>query len=320
MEEEVIDKAAKITDAATSDATAGAAQGVEKVTENLSATADTVKETLGLDLGNVAMEDLVSLGTSFCTKLVAAIIVLLIGRFIIKRIAKLVKKVMTKRNVEASLFTFVESLVNITLNFILVIIVISILGIETSSFVALFASAGVAIGMALSGTLQNLAGGVMVLIFHPYRVGDVIEAQGFVGCVKQIQIFNTVLTTPDNQTIIIPNGSLSTGSLKNYSAEEFRRVDLNVEVAYGTKPDAVRDVLNRLIDADNRIMKEGAHAPAIPMTTMSASSIVFQMRIWTSSANYWGVLFDMTENVYNELTAAGIEIPFQQLDVHVKQA
>lgn len=323
MKEEVIDQTTKAAEeaakAASDQAATGAAEGVGKVAENLESTAEAVKETLGLNLGNVALEDLVSLATSFCTKMLAAIVVLLIGRFIIKRIAKMVKKLMSKRNVEASLFTFVESLVSITLNFILVIIVISILGIETSSFVALFASAGVAIGMALSGTLQNFAGGVMVLIFHPYRVGDVIEAQGFIGCVKQIQIFNTILTTPDNQTIIIPNGALSTGSMKNYSAEENRRVDLDVEVAYGTKPEAVRDVLNRLIAADSRILTEGAFAPALPMTSMSASSIVFQMRLWTSSANYWGVLFDMTENVYKELTAAGIEIPYQQLDVHVKQ-
>ena len=317
-EKEIIDQAAQVTDAAASQTTAGAAEGVAKVTENIGATADAVKETLGIDLSNVALNDLVSLATSFCTKLLAAIIVLIIGRFIIKHIAKVVKKLMAKRNVEASLFTFVESLVSITLNFILVIIVISILGIETSSFVALFASAGVAIGMALSGTLQNFAGGVMVLIFHPYRVGDVIEAAGFTGCVKQIQIFNTVLVTPDNQTIIIPNGSLATGSLKNYSAEPYRRVDLDVEVAYGTKPEAVREVLNNIIAADARILKDADHEPTIPMTSMSASSIVFQMRLWTNSANYFGVLFDTTETVYNQLTAAGIEIPYQQVDVHMR--
>lgn len=318
MDEKIIDQAAQVTDAAANQTTAGAAEGVSKVTENLGATAEAVKETLGIDLGNVALEDLVSLATSFCTKMLAAIVVLIIGRFIIKHLAKVVKKLMVKRNVEASLFTFVESLVSITLNFILVIIVISILGIETSSFVALFASAGVAIGMALSGTLQNLAGGVMVLIFHPYRVGDVIEAQGFTGCVKQIQIFNTVLVTPDNQTIIIPNGALSTGSMKNYSAQEYRRVDLDVEVAYGTKPEAVREVMNKIIAADSRILNDAGYEPTIPMTSMSASSIVFQMRLWTASANYFGVLFDTTETVYNELTAAGIEIPFQQLDVHMK--
>ena len=315
MEEEVIEKASETTEQIAATAT----EGIEKAAESMTETLDSATQSLGLDLSNVALGDLVSLATSFCTKMVAAIIVFLIGRFVIKRLTKLLKKMMSRRSVEASLFSFVDSLVNITLNFVLLIIVISILGIETSSFVALFASAGVAIGMALSGTLQNFAGGVMVLVFHPYRVGDVIEAQGFVGCVKQIQIFNTILVTPDNQTIIIPNGALSTGSMKNYSAESSRRVDLNVEVAYGTKTDEVRTILMNLIAADERILKTDDKAPAIPMTAMSASSIVFQMRMWTSSADYWGVLFDMTENVYNTLTEAGIEIPFQQLDVHVKQ-
>ncbi len=270
-----------------------------------------------LDFSKIAMSDLITYATEFGKNLVIALIVLIAGRFIIKHIAKLVKKLMVKRNVEASLFSFFESLVSVTLNLVLAIIVISILGIETSSFVALFASAGVAIGMAMSGTLQNFAGGVMILIFHPYKVGDYIEAQGFAGTVKQIQIFNTILITPDNQTIIIPNGSLSTGCMKNYSTESHRRVDLNIEVAYKTNPDDVRKVLNDIIAADKRIEKEGALAPTIPMISMSSSSIVFQMRLWTESANYWGVLFDTTETAYKQLTVAGIEIPFQQIDVHM---
>lgn len=273
---------------------------------------------IGIDFGKLAVGDLFSIATDFGVKLLAAVAVLIIGRFIIRHLTKIVKKLMTKKNVEASLFSFVESFVSITLNFVLALVVISILGIETSSFVALFASAGVAIGMALSGTLQNFAGGVMILIFHPYRVGDYIEAVGYAGTVKQIQIFNTILVTPDNQTIIIPNGSLSTGSMKNYSTESYRRVDLDIEVAYGTNTEEVRSLLNKLIAADARIEKEGAMAPTIPMIAMSASSIVFQMRMWTSSASYWGVKFDMTETVYNELNKAGIEIPFQQIDVHMK--
>ena len=221
---------------------------------------------------------------------------------------------------EASLFTFLNSLVQIVLYFILIIAIISVLGIETSSFVALFASAGVAIGMALSGTLQNFAGGVMILLFRPFRVGDVIEAQGFTGGVKAIQIFNTILCTPDNQTIIVPNGPLSTGNIRNYSKEPLRRVDINVEVAYGTKPEAVRAVLDKICNNDARIIKDvEGKTPTSPMTSMSASSIVFQLRVWCDGANYWGVLLDNTENIYNELTAACIEIPFQQLDVHIRQ-
>lgn len=280
---------------------------------------EVLKGIIDLDFKKIAVSDLTSIVTNFGTKLIVAVLVLIIGRFIVKHLTSIVKKLMTKRKIDPSLFSFFESLVSVTLNLVLAIVVISILGIETSSFVALFASAGVAIGMALSGTLQNFAGGVMILIFKPYRVGDYIESQGYAGTVKEIQIFNTVLITPDNQTIIIPNGSLSTGSMKNYSTEPFRRVDINVDVAYGSNPDEVRKVLDAIINADSRIEKAGDKAPAIPMIAMSASSIQFQMRIWTASANYWGVLFDTTEAVYKDLTAAGIQIPYQQIDVHMHQ-
>jgi small conductance mechanosensitive channel len=172
--------------------------------------------------------------------------------------------------------------------------------------------------MALSGTLQNFAGGVMILIFRPYRVGDFIEAQGFGGTVREIQIFSTILTTPDNQTIIIPNGGLSTGTIKNSTKASRRRVDIDVEVAYGTQPEAVRNVLTTLCEAEPRIMQGEDNPIAMPMTAMSASSIVFNLRIWVKAEDYWPVRFDMTERIYTSLTAAGIEIPFQQIDVHMK--
>lgn len=271
-------------------------------------------------LGSHALEDVISYGITLGKNILAAVLIYFIGSYIIKRILKIFTKLMEKKQMEASLFTFLNSLVQIVLYFILIIAIISVLGIETSSFVALFASAGVAIGMALSGTLQNFAGGVMILLFRPFRVGDVIEAQGFTGGVKAIQIFNTILCTPDNQTIIVPNGPLSTGNIRNYSKEPLRRVDINVEVAYGTKPEAVRAVLDKICNNDARIIKDvEGKTPTSPMTSMSASSIVFQLRVWCDGANYWGVLLDNTENIYNELTAAGIEIPFQQLDVHIRQ-
>lgn len=280
---------------------------------------ETVSSSLSLDLSHLALSDLVSFATSACKNLVIAALVFFIGRFIIKRIIMLVRKIMEKKNMDPSLFTFLDSLISITLNFVLAIAVIGILGIETSSFVALFASAGVAIGMALSGTMQNFAGGVMVLIFKPYKIGDYIEAAGFAGTVKEIQIFNTILITPDNQTIIIPNNSLSTSSMRNYSTATHRRVDIDVEVAYGTDAAKVREILEEIINDNPLILKEGAYAPAIPMTAMKGSSIEFQMRMWVESANYWGVKFDVTEKVYTVLTERGIEIPFQQLDVHLKQ-
>lgn len=264
---------------------------------------------------NLAWNYLITLGKNIVT----AVIVFFVGRFIIKYVIKALRAITQRHQFEASLVSFINSLIQISLNLLLAIIIIGILGVDTTSFLAVFASAGMAVGMALSGTLQNFAGGVLILILKPYKVGDYIEAQGFAGTVKAIQIFSTVLCTPDNQTIIIPNGPLATGSLKNSTAAPVRRVDIDVEVAYGSKPEEVRAVLKQIVEADERIMKVPADkAPFMPMTTMGASSIVFQLRIWAKAADYWNVKFETTEKIYKELTAAGIEIPFQQIDVHMK--
>lgn len=264
---------------------------------------------------NLAWNYLITLGKNIVT----AVIVFFVGRFIIKYVIKALRAITQRHQFEASLVSFINSLIQISLNLLLAIIIIGILGVDTTSFLAVFASAGMAVGMALSGTLQNFAGGVLILILKPYKVGDYIEAQGFAGTVKAIQIFSTVLCTPDNQTIIIPNGPLATGSLKNSTAAPVRRVDIDVEVAYGSKPEEVRAVLKQIVEADERIMKEPADkAPFMPMTTMGASCIVFQLRIWAKAADYWNVKFETTEKIYKELTAAGIEIPFQQIDVHMK--
>lgn len=279
---------------------------------------DIVSELSNLDFSKIAMSDMIGYVVQFGKNVLLAIIVYFVGRFIIKYAIKALRAVTQKRKVEASLTSFLNSLVSISLNLILAIIIIGILGIDTSSFLAVFASAGIAVGMALSGMLQNFAGGVLILMLKPYKVGDYIEAQGFAGTVREIQIFSTVLDTMDNQTIIIPNGPLATGSLKNSTKAPTRRIDLDVEVAYGTDPDEVRQVLMNVINADERIMQSGVFAPFIPMTTMSTSSIVFQMRIWVKATDYWPVRFDTTEKVYKELGKAGIEIPFQQMDVHIK--
>ena len=273
-----------------------------------------LKSLLSID----ALNKVTGYGIELCKSIIVAVVIYFVGRFIISKVTKLVRKLLSKNNVDPSLFSFLNSLVTICLYLVLAIAIIGVLGIETSSFVALFASAGVAVGMALSGTLQNFAGGVMILLFRPFRVGDFIEAQGYAGTVKEIQIFNTVLTTVDNQTIIIPNGGLSTGTMKNFSNQQNRRVDINVEVAYGTKPDAVRHILNDIISKDTRILHGEGLEPAIPMTSMAASSIIFQLRVWTASANYWGVMGDTTEAIYNAFTEAGIEIPYQQIDIHMR--
>lgn len=280
---------------------------------------DVIKELANVDFESIAMSDIIGYLTTFGKNLLIALIVYFIGRFLIKYATKALKAIAKKRNMEPSLTSFLDSLVSISLNLLLAITIVGVLGIDTSSFLAVFASAGVAIGMALSGTLQNFAGGVLILILKPYKVGDFIEAQGFAGNVKEIQIFSTILTTPDNQTIIIPNGALSTGCLKNSTAAPTRRIDLDVEVAYNTKTEDVRKVLMQQINEDSRIIKEpAAMEPYLPMIKMSASSIVFQMRVWVKAEEYWKVRFELTERVYQALGNAGIEIPFQQMDVHIK--
>lgn len=283
---------------------------------------DNIQDLANKDLSQLlsadALTKVTNYGIEFCKNIVLAIIIYFVGRFVISKVTKVVRKLMQKKAIEPSLYSFFDSLITICMYFVLTIAIIGVLGIETSSFVALFASAGVAIGMALSGTLQNFASGVMILLFRPFRVGDFIEAQGYSGTVKEIQIFNTILTTVDNQTIIIPNGGLSTGCIKNYSTQPVRRVDINVEVAYGTKPEDVRNIINEICAKDNRIINDNVHQTSMPMTSMAASAIVFQLRVWTSSADYWGVMGDTTEAIYNALNAASIEIPFQQIDVHMR--
>lgn len=192
---------------------------------------------------------------SLAVNVAIAVLVFYVGRFIINKIYRVISGIMLRRKVDASLSTFVLSLVKMLLYFILIVTVIGILGIETSSFIAIFASAGVAIGMALSGTLQNFAGGVLILLLKPYRIGDYIEAQGYAGTVREIQIFHTIISTPDNKQIIIPNGGLSTGSVNNYSMADYRRVDWIVGISYGDSVDTARKAILAILDSDDRIVK-----------------------------------------------------------------
>lgn len=270
--------------------------------------------SLSLD---TAISKLIDLSISLGSKLLIAIIVFFIGRWLVRRCCRLVVRIMEKKQVEASLFSFIRSLVNITLNFLFVIILISILGIETSSFIALFASAGVAVGMALSGTLQNFAGGVMILLFKPFKVGDFIEAQGQSGTVKEIQIFNTIVATADNKIIIIPNGGLSTGIMKNYSKEENRRVDWEFGIGYGDSYDKAKMVITKLIESDSRILKDPAYF--IALTSLGESSVNIVVRAWVKAPDYWGVFFDMNEKVYKTFAEENLSIPFPQMDVHLYQ-
>ena len=248
-------------------------------------------------------------------RIAIACVIFYVGRWIVRRLTTVIHKIFIKRDVEASLATFLLSLVNISMTFILIIIVISFLGIDTTSFIAIFASAGLAVGMALSGTLQNFAGGVLVLLLKPYRVRDFIEAQGQTGTVKAITLFSTVLATPDNKNIILPNGGMSTGIINNYSKENIRRVDWIFGIAYGDDYDKAKATIASLLEADDRVMKDPAYF--IALGALADSSVNITVRAWVASEDYWGVFFDMNEKVYKTFPKEGLNIPFPQMDVHL---
>lgn len=275
-------------------------------------------------LSSVTLSTLGPIAVNLCVKLVAAIVVYIIGKWLIKKVCKLVTKAMNKKGLEASLQGFIESIVSVGLWLCLIIAIINILGIETSSFVALFAGAGMAIGMAMSGTLGNFAGGVMILLFKPYKVGDYIKAQGFEGVVKEIQIFNTILVTLDNRTIFIPNGGLSTGTLENVSKQEYRRVDANFQFAYGTDYEVVREAIEKIQQACPEIIQSTVAAdPAVMgpwqgLAAMGESGVTIATRSWCKSADYWTVAGYMNHEVYQQLRKSGFMFPYNKLDVTVK--
>lgn len=310
---------------------------------------------------------LISLGL----RVLAAILIFYIGKLIINKLYKILLAILIKKDVDRSLSTFLLSFIKITLLFLLIITVIGVMGIETSSFIAIFASAGVAIGMALSGTLQNFAGGVLILLIKPYKVGDFIEFGTFKGTVKEIQIFHTVITTPNNERIIIPNGGLSTGTINNYSAEGYRRIEWRVSLAYGDDVQVARNAIMNILNADERIIKRESdvheieesvintdtveeeklswwrrifhrsrskaaewkaaqaekimqklpkpdYTPTVQLEELADSAIVLLVRGWTDSANYWPVLYDVNERIYEQLPQHGLNFPFPQMDVHLQ--
>lgn len=259
-------------------------------------------------------DQLITSGVDLGKHILAAIVIYFLGKWLIKLIKKVVNKMLTKRNMDEGVKTFIASLVNVSLTVLLLIAVIGALGIETTSFAALLASAGVAIGMALSGQLSNFAGGLMILVFKPYKVGDFIEAQGQTGTVKAIQLFQTILLTTDNKTVIIPNGSISSGIMTNYSAQELRRVDFSFAVEYGTDYEKVQETLNRIIASNSSILKDPA--PFIELGALAESSVNVTVRVWCSGADYWSVYFWMNKTVYETFNKEGIAFPFPQLTVH----
>ena len=248
-------------------------------------------------------------------RILAALIIFIIGKLIVNWINRLFAKMLEKRKVDASIQSFLKSIVNITLLVLLFLAVIGKLGIELTSFAALLASAGVAIGMALSGNLSNFAGGVIILVFRPYKVGDYIEAStGASGTVTDIQIFHTVLTTPDNRIVFAPNGAMSGAVVTNYSRKDTRRVDFSFGVEYGTDFELAKSTIMEVINKDSRILKDPA--PFIELGALADSSVNITVRVWVNAADYWGVNFDMNKNVYAIFNEKGISFPFPQLTVH----
>lgn len=264
------------------------------------------------------LDKLIELSIAFAPKIILAIVTLFIGLKLVNVLTKVVSKVFRKKQVEESLSSFLLSVLGLGLKAMLLISVVSMVGVEMTSFIALLGGAGVAIGMALSGTLQNFAGGVIILIIKPFKVGDFIEAQGYTGIVSEIQIFNTVLKTPDNKTIIIPNSPLSTGSLINYTAEKTRRVDFVFGIGYNDDIDKARSVISSLIAKDSKIHKEPAEV--IVVGELADNSVNLTVRVWTNSEEYWNVFFNLTEAVKKEFDKEGISIPYPQRDVHIHEA
>ncbi|MCR5334751.1 MAG: mechanosensitive ion channel [Bacteroidaceae bacterium] len=245
-----------------------------------------------------------------------AVVIFFVGKLLISFVNRMVDHMMQRRKIEPTIQTFLKSLLNVLMMILLGITVISALGVNTTSFAALLASAGVAVGMALSGNLQNLAGGIVILLFRPYKVGDYIEALGTGGVVNAIQIFHTIILTVDNKKIYLPNGAMSSGNITNFSSEETRRVDFTVGVEYGEDSERVRRVLLELFAAEERILQEPA--PVVFLKELAASSVNFTARVWVRTPDYWDVFFEMSERIYCEFNKRGIGFPFQTITLKSK--
>ena len=249
-------------------------------------------------------------------KIVLAVVIFLVGRQLIRWVIRVMDKAFVRHNIETSLRSFLRSLVKVLLTLMLILAVVQTLGVNTSSFLALFASAGLAIGMALSGTLQNFAGGVVLLILRPYKVGDYIESQGQAGTVESIGLFQTCLKTPDNQTIYVPNNSIATSIIDNYSQSETRRVDWTLSISYGDDVDVARREILAMLAEDKRVLT--STAPVVFVSVLNSSSVDLSIRAWVANGDYWSLYFDMNERMYKELPQKGINFPFPQMDVNIK--
>lgn len=296
----------------------------DKVKTILADTTATQQEkvvALGQTLKNMTFEDILALsiewGLEIAAKIAIALVIYIIGRWLIGRLVKVVNKICDKRGVEISLQRFFYNMIKVVLYICLVLTIIGVLGIDTTSLIAMFASASLAIGMALSGTMQNFAGGVMILLLRPYRIGDYIEAQGQAGTIKEISLFNTVITTVDNKIIYVPNSTISTGIINNYSQAATRRVDWNISISYGDDVEVARLVLMQMMTEDKRVKQDPA--PVVYLTSLGSDAVHISARAWVDNADYWGVFFELNERIYSELPKHGLHFPFPQLSVHIEK-
>lgn len=266
---------------------------------------------------DIVIQNLIDSGISAGKHIIAAVVIFIVGRFLIKLINRLVASILQRRHIEISVQTFLSSLVNIILTILLIITVIGALGVNTTSFAALIASAGVAIGMALSGNLQNFAGGLVILLFKPYRVGDFIDVCGVQGTVSAVQIFHTILLTPDNKAVYLPNGSTSSSTITNYSREDKRRIEWTFGIDYGEDVGRARTAILSVITADARILPDPA--PFVAVGGLSDSSVDIIVRVWVPTEEYWNVYFDMHQRVYETFNEQKINFPYPQQTVHLVQ-
>ncbi|MDR3286416.1 MAG: mechanosensitive ion channel [Prevotellaceae bacterium] len=250
-------------------------------------------------------------------KLIAAIIIISVGFWITKKLTKLFVKALQHRNTDHLLCSFLRSMCNIILKIIVLIIAIQVLGIETMSFAAVLAAIGVGVGMALSGTLQNFAGGIVLLLFKPFKVGDFVECQSFSGTILQIRIFMTEIKTPDNKIVFVPNSTLISSPLINYTREDIRRIDIDFSVAYGTNLKQAKEIIENIAANEKGILQEPATTTFV--SSLADSCVIITMRSWTKTNDYWTVKYNMNENIYNAFNEKGIDIPFPQITVHMQK-
>ena len=281
-----------------------------------------IKETLTTTSTDELISSLAHSAMEFGLKVAAALAIYLIGGWIIRRIKKGLRRGFERKGTDKTIATFTVSLVTISMWVLVIILTVGSLGINTSSLAALLAAGGLAIGMAMSGTVQNFAGGIMILAFKPFKAGDYIEAQGYAGTVTEVSIASTKLLTVDNRVVVLPNGSLANGNINNFSTMPLRRVDQVVQVAYGIDVEKVKEAILTVVRSNPAVLDattEGAADPFVSILELGESGVRYVVRVWVKGADYWPVFFYLNETIYTELPKHGVNFTFPQLDVHIKQ-